>query len=305
MYIKPNVIVSRVDRFWENAAQSPLQIVQLPLFIERGVKVYIKRDDLLHPFVSGNKWRKLKYNLLEAEKLGLKQLVTFGGAYSNHIAAVAAAGQAMGFETLGIIRGDELHVDSNQTLQFASHCGMHLQFVSRTEYRDKERLVNHLGGDWYVLPEGGSNQLAIKGVGEAVVEIQSQLAAPIDYLCTAFGTGGTSAGLLSAAALAKVLVFSSLKIKKSDVETHLAAFVPLQDKKLDIFTDYHFGGYGKETEELNQFIDDFEQETMIPLEQVYTGKMMYGVVDLVQKGYFNPGDVVVVLHSGGLQGKRK
>jgi len=305
MYIKPNVIVSRVDRFWENAAQSPLQIVQLPLFIEREVSVYIKRDDLLHPFVSGNKWRKLKYNLLEAEKLGLKRLVTFGGAYSNHIAAVAAAGQAMGFETLGIIRGDELYADSNQTLQFASHCGMKLQFVTRAAYRNKESLISQFGENSYILPEGGSNQLAMKGVGEALEEIQTQLSVPIDYLCTAFGTGGTSAGLLSAAALSKVLVFSSLKIKKSDIETHLGAFVPLQDKKLDIFTDYHFGGYGKETEELNQFIDDFEQKTTVPLEQVYTGKMMYGVVDLVQKGYFNPGDVVVVLHSGGLQGKRK
>lgn len=297
--------MSRVDRFWENAAQSPLQIVQLPLFTEREVKVYIKRDDLLHPYVSGNKWRKLKYNLIEAENLGFRRLVTFGGAYSNHIAAVAAAGQAMGFETLGIIRGDELRVDSNPTLQFASSCGMNLQFVGRTEYRDKERLVKHLGGDWYVIPEGGSNQLAIKGVGELVREIQFQLAAPIDYLCTAFGTGGTAAGLLSVAESSKVLVFSSLKIKKSDVEMHLASFVPLQDKTLDIFTDYHFGGYGKETEELNQFIDDFEQKTLVPVEQVYTGKMMYGVVDLVQKGYFNPEDVVVVLHSGGLQGKRK
>lgn len=305
MYIKPNVIVSRVDRFWENAAQSPLQIVQLPLFTEHGVRVYMKRDDLLHPFVSGNKWRKLKYNLREAERLGFKRLVTFGGAYSNHIAAVAAAGQAMGFETLGIIRGDELHADSNQTLQFASHSGMHLQFVSRTAYRDKELLISQFGDNSYFLPEGGSNQLAIKGVREVVEEIQSQLAAPVDYFCSAFGTGGTSAGLLSATVSAKVLVFSSLKIKKREVEAHLAAFVPLHNKTWEIFTDYHFGGYGKETEELNQFIDDFELKTTIPLEQVYTGKMMYGVVDLVRKGYFNQGDVVVVLHSGGLQGKRK
>lgn len=297
--------MNRVDRFWENAAQSPLQIVKLPLFAEQGVRVYIKRDDLLHAFVSGNKWRKLKYNLLEAERSGFTRLLTFGGAYSNHIAAVAAAGQANGFDSIGIIRGEELTENSNQTLIYASQCGMKLQFVSREAYRNKLKLTANFGADCYVIPEGGSNALAIKGVEEVMGEIQAQLNEPFDYLCTAFGTGGTASGLISAATDTKVLIFPALKINSAEVLQHVEAFVELQGKKIEVVTDYHFGGYGKETDELTRFIDDFEQKMRIPLEQVYTGKMMYGLVDLIRKGYFRRGDVIVALHTGGLQGKRK
>ncbi|AEI50885.1 1-aminocyclopropane-1-carboxylate deaminase/D-cysteine desulfhydrase [Runella slithyformis] len=297
--------MSRVDRFWENAAQSPLQIVKMPLFAEHGVRVYFKRDDLLHPFVSGNKWRKLKYNLLEAERSGFTRLLTFGGAYSNHIAAVAAAGQATGFKTTGIIRGEELTEVSNKTLQYASQCGMKLQFVTREAYRDKIALAADFGTDCYVIPEGGSNALAVKGVQEVMGELQSQLNASFDYLCTAFGTGGTASGLISAPADTKVLVFPALNIQKAEVLQHIETFVELQGKKIEVLIDYHFGGYGKETEELTRFIADFEQQTLIPLEQVYTGKMMYGLVDLIRKGYFRRGEVIVVLHTGGLQGKRK
>lgn len=297
--------MSRVDRFWKNAAESPLQIVKMPLFAEHGLKVYIKRDDLLHPIVSGNKWRKLKYNLLEAEKSGFARLMTFGGAYSNHIAAVAAAAQATGFETVGIIRGEELDKDSNDTLKYASQCGMELRFVSREAYRDKIRLTSEFGTDCYVIPEGGSNGLAVKGVEEVMGEIQTQMNGLFDYLCTAFGTGGTAAGLISAATNNKVLVFPSLKIQKTEVLRHIETFVDVEDKKVEVLTDYHFGGYGKETDELTRFIADFERQTHIPLEQVYTGKMMYGLVDLVRKGYFRRGEVIVVLHTGGLQGKRK
>lgn len=305
MYIKPEFIVNRVDRFWENAAQSPLQIVKLPLFTEQGVRVYLKRDDLLHPFVSGNKWRKLKYNLLEAEKQGFTRLLTFGGAYSNHIAAVAAAGQATGFGMTGIIRGEELNTNSNATLQYASQCGMKLHFVTREAYRDKQKLAIDFGTDCYVMPEGGSNALAVKGVEEVMGELQTQLSIPFDYLCTSFGTGATAAGLISAAMDTKVLVFPALKIKSADVLRHIEGFVGLQDKKIEVMPEYHFGGYGKETDELNRFIAEFEQQTFIPLEQVYTGKMMYGLVDLVRKGYFRRGEVIVVIHTGGLQGKRK
>lgn len=305
MYRKPNVIVSRVDRFWKNAAQSPLQIVKMPLLDEHGLKLYIKRDDLLHPFVSGNKWRKLKYNLLEAEKSGYTRVLTFGGAYSNHIAAVAAAGQATGFVTVGIIRGDELDKDSNDTLKYASQCGMELRFVSREAYRQKLSLAAEFGTDCYVIPEGGSNALAVKGVEEVIGEIQTQMNGSFDYLCTSFGTGGTASGLISAVTNSKVLIFPALKMQQAEVLRHIEAFIELEDKKIEVLTDYHFGGYGKETDQLTRFIADFEQETLIPLEQVYTGKMMYGIVDLVRKEYFRRGEVIVVLHTGGLQGKRK
>ncbi len=297
--------MSRVDRFWENAAQSPLQIVEWPLFVEHGITVYLKRDDLLHPFVSGNKWRKLKYNLMEAENQGFKRLLTFGGAYSNHIAAVAAAGQATGFETIGVIRGEELHTQSNQTLQFAAQCGMQLKFVSREAYRNKNALFDLHGEGCYKIPEGGSNALAVKGVREVTGEIRAQLSGKMDYLCTPFGTGATAAGLIAAATQEKVLIFPALKMQETSVRNHLEAFVSLEDKKAIVLTDYHFGGYGKETEELTAFISAFEAQMLIPLEQVYTGKMMFGLVDLVRKGYFRKGDVIVALHTGGLQGKRK
>lgn len=299
---KQIVIVSRVAAFWENTAQTPLQIVEDPFFIERGITLYVKRDDLIHPYVSGNKWRKLKYNLLEAEKQEATTLLTFGGAFSNHIAATAAAGQAMGFDTIGIIRGDELQVDSNPTLRFASECGMKLLFVSREAYRNKEELAQKHGVGYYIIPEGGSNILAVKGVAEVVSEIQSQLHTPVDYLCTALGTGGTAAGLLSASKV-KVLVFPSLKIKADEATQMILQHLSVSEVKAEIMTDYHFGGYGKVTKELWQFIKTFENQTHIPLEQVYTGKMMFGIYDLVKKGFFKRGQVIVALHTGGLQGR--
>ena len=301
---KQIVIVSRVAAFWENTAQTPLQIVEDPFFIERGITLYVKRDDLIHPYISGNKWRKLKYNLLEAEKQGATTLLTFGGAFSNHIAATAAAGQAMGFDTIGIIRGDELRADSNPTLRFASEYGMKLLFVSRKEYRDKEALAQLVGEGCYIIPEGGSNALAVKGVAEVVAEIHSQLNSPVDYLCTPLGTGGTAAGLISAFE-AKVLVFPSLKISAEEAKQMILQHLLATEINADILTDYNFGGYGKVKEELWQFIEIVENQTHIPLEQVYTGKMMFGIYDLVRKGFFNRGEVIVALHTGGLQGKTK
>lgn len=300
---KQIVIVGRVAAFWENTVQTPLQIVEDPFFIERGITLYLKRDDLIHPHVSGNKWRKLKYNLFEAEKQGFTTLLTFGGAYSNQIAATAAAGQATGFDTIGIIRGEELQADANPTLRFASQCGMKLLFVSREEYRDRERLVQLFGNGSYIIPEGGSNALAVKGVAEVVTEIQSKLHASIDYLCTALGTGGTAAGLISASE-ANVLVFPSLKIKEDEAKQMILQHLSVSEIKAEIISDYHFGGYGKVKEELEQFIEQFEKQINIPLEQVYTGKMMFGIYDLVLKGFFKRGEVIVALHTGGLQGKQ-
>jgi 1-aminocyclopropane-1-carboxylate deaminase len=299
---KQIVIVSRVAAFWENTVQTPLQIVEDPFFIERGITLYVKRDDLIHPHVSGNKWRKLKYNLFEAEKQGATSLMTFGGAYSNHIAATAAAGQATGFDTIGIIRGEELRIDSSPTLRFATECGMKLLFVSREDYRNKEKLTQLVGEDCYSIPEGGSNALAVQGVAEVVTEIQTQLNLPVDYLCTALGTGGTAAGLLFASE-AKVLVFPSLKIKEDEVKQMIQQHLSVSEIEAEIMTDYHFGGYGKVKEELWQFIEQFENQTNIPLEQVYTGKMMFGIYDLVRKGFFKQGEVIVALHTGGLQGR--
>ncbi|AYQ36256.1 1-aminocyclopropane-1-carboxylate deaminase/D-cysteine desulfhydrase [Runella sp. SP2] len=279
-----------------------MQIVEAPIFVELGLRVYIKRDDLIHAYISGNKWRKLKYNLIEAEKNGFQTLLTFGGAFSNHIAAVAAAGKALDFDTIGIIRGEELSPDSNPTLQFAAKCGMKLHFVNRTLYRDKEQLTQRYGRDAFVIPEGGSNQLAVKGVAEMVEEVKNQLDGKIDYFCTALGTGGTAAGIVSAFE-EEVLVFPSLKISSEEAGQLILTHILQPKGHLKVIDKYHFGGYGKMNDTLLDFIRDFETQTGIPLEQVYTAKMMYGLVELAKEGFFKSGDQIVVLHTGGLQGR--
>ncbi|MFN4146494.1 MAG: 1-aminocyclopropane-1-carboxylate deaminase/D-cysteine desulfhydrase [Runella sp.] len=297
--------MNKIAQFWENTAQTPLQIVDLPIFVEKDIKVYIKRDDMLHPWVSGNKWRKLKYNFIEAYQQGYDTLLTFGGAYSNHVAAVAAAAQATGFESIGIIRGDELSPTSNPTLRFATDCGMQLFFVSREDYRCKEVLAEKYGSNAYILPEGGTNSLAVKGVGEVVAEATSQLGYAPHYWCTPVGTGGTFAGLCSKAeASSKVLGFVVLKNGQYLLKTILPLVGTYQNYEL--FWESHFGGYGKTTTALMEFIEYFEHTTGIAIEQVYTAKMLFQIDELVRQGdYFKRGDTVVVIHTGGLQGKRK
>ncbi|MGB3757174.1 MAG: pyridoxal-phosphate dependent enzyme, partial [Rivularia sp. (in: cyanobacteria)] len=178
---------------------SPLQLIQDELLTQRGIRLFVKRDDLIHPQVSGNKWRKLKYNLQAAKQQQQKRLLTFGGAYSNHIAATAAAGKMFGFETIGVIRG-ELIKPLNPTLHLAQQQGMQLVFVGRKEYRQEKELIatglqDELG-KCYVIPEGGSNTLAVKGCAEIVAEVREQLDGVPDYFCVSSGTGGTAAGLV-------------------------------------------------------------------------------------------------------------
>ncbi len=266
------------------------------------ITLYIKREDLIHPFVSGNKFRKLKYNLLKANEEKKTKLLTFGGAFSNHIAAVAYAGKENNFETIGIIRGEELEsqISENPTLQFAQECGMKFKFVSREEYKIKithlfiEKLKNEYG-DFYLIPEGGANSLAVKGCEEIITEEDSQFS----HICCSIGTGGTISGLINSAHLhQKIIGFPSLKgdflsedIRKFAVKSNW-----------ELVTDYHFGGYGKINEELVHFINDFYQQTKIPLDPIYTGKMMFGIVELIAKGFFSKGAKILAIHTGGLQG---
>ncbi|WP_247234577.1 1-aminocyclopropane-1-carboxylate deaminase/D-cysteine desulfhydrase [Telluribacter sp. SYSU D00476] len=272
-----------------------------------GVRLLIKRDDLIHPVVSGNKWRKLKYNLVRARELGYNTLVTFGGAYSNHLFALAAAGSVADFSTIGIVRGDELTPQSSPTLQYCQEQGMQLHFVSREEYRHKDEgaLVASLLGQHrniFVVPEGGSNELALPGVREMVQEVEAQLIGQPDYFAVAAGTGGTTAGILSA--LAPVLAFSALKgggFLREEINTLVGK--EALTAHLQLITNYHFGGYARYTSELLDFIRGFEQQHQIPLEQVYTGKMLFGLYDLMRKGYFTPGSTLVAVHTGGLQGR--
>ncbi len=268
-----------------------------------GIELFIKREDKLHPIISGNKFRKLKYNLHEANNLGFKTLLTFGGAFSNHIAAVAGAGKEFGFETIGIIRGEELKnkIHNNATLQFAQDNGMQFQFVDRTTYRNKSdknfiKSLQETYGDFYLIPEGGTNEFAIKGCEEILTQDDKST---FNYVCCAIGTGGTISGIINSSTQKQQIIgFSSLKGDfLSDV---IRNFV--QNENWLVNCDYHFGGYGKVSEELIQFLNQFYQQTNIPLDPIYTGKMMFGIFDLIQNGYFPPNSKILAIHTGGLQG---
>jgi 1-aminocyclopropane-1-carboxylate deaminase len=268
----------------------------------KAISVQIKREDLIHPFVSGNKFRKLKYNLLQAKTENYETLLTFGGAFSNHIAAVAFAGKEKGFKTIGIIRGDELagKVAENPTLSFAQNCGMQLEFISREEYRLKSEVsfienLRQKFGSFYLIPEGGTNDLAIKGCQEILTTED----ADFDYICCSIGTGGTISGIInSVLPHQKVLGFPALK--GDFLKEEICNFV--QKENWELLTDYHFGGYGKVNEELIQFINQFYTENQIPLDPIYTGKMVFGVIDLIQKNYFPAESKVLLIHTGGIQG---
>ena len=266
------------------------------------LELFIKREDLIHPLISGNKFRKLKYNLLQAKAENKKTLLTFGGAFSNHIAAVAFAGKEEGFKTIGIIRGDELRdkILENPTLSFAQNCGMQLEFISREEYRLKSEVsflenLKQQFGDFYLIPEGGTNALAIKGCQEILTPEDAEF----DYICCAIGTGGTISGIInSVLPHQKVLGFPALK--GDFLKEEIRSFV--HKENWELITDYHFGGYGKVNEALVQFINAFYAENQIPLDPIYTGKMVFGVIDLIQKNYFPAESKILLIHTGGIQG---
>lgn len=288
------------------ARKSPLIPLNLDGLDKYGVSIFIKRDDLIDPYLSGNKWRKLHLNLAEAIRLNKSTLVTFGGAYSNHIYATAAAGRQFGFKTIGIIRGEEPK-KYGATLRFADECGMQLRFISRSDYREKKMPQDIDQASAYILPEGGTNCLGIKGCERIVTEVKEQIPVDtkIDYWCTSSGTGGTASGIITAlAGNSKTLVFSSLKgdFLKSDIQNLLASCSAKKYKNWELITDYHFGGYAKFKPALIEFINQFKSTSNIPLDPVYTGKMFYGVFDLLEKGFFAKGSTIVLVHTGGLQG---
>lgn len=298
-------LIQQLDTF---AADSPLQELTDPFSSRVPIRLYLKRDDRLHPQMSGNKWRKLKYNLLAARAQDQHALLTFGGAYSNHLYATAAAGRAFGFRTIGVVRGDELASQPrNTTLTFCESCGMHLHFISRADYRRKDEPgfltdLTRRFGPCYILPEGGSNQLALQGTAEIMPEVVGQLGASPDYVACAVGTGSTLAGMAASAPLGtKVLGVGVLTA---------AAGLPLVRTVLTgrpggvwQVVDYALGGYAKTTPDLLAFIQAFERKTGVLLEPVYTGKLLYGLYDLARQGYFSENATVVAVHTGGLQGR--
>lgn len=275
---------------------------QIDLQFPNEITLHIKREDLIHPFISGNKFRKLKYNLLKAKEDKKTKLLTFGGAFSNHIAAVAYSGKKNNFETIGIIRGNELEsqIHENPTLKFAQECGMKFHFVTREEYKNKtantfiEKLKDNFG-DFYLIPEGGANLLAVKGCEEILTLHDMQYS----HLCCSIGTAGTISGLINSSNRnQKIIGFPSLK--GDFLSEDIRKFA--KNTNWELINDYHFGGYGKINEELVSFINDFFHQTKIPLDPIYTGKMMYGILDLIKKGYFPNGSKILAIHTGGLQG---
>jgi len=287
--------------------QSKNQHIVLPELEANNYQLFIKREDQIHPLVSGNKFRKLKYNLKEALDQKKTTLLTFGGAFSNHILATAIAGKSTGFKTIGIIRGDELGVDlektfaSNSTLRNASKHGMQFDFVSRETYRNKTsieftEILQKKYGDFYCIPEGGTNSLAVKGCEEILTKEDSQF----DYICSCVGTGGTISGIINNAKNhQKVLGFPVLK--GDFLENEILKYAKKQEN-WELNNDYHFGGYGKYSDELIHFINRFKSQTDIPLDPIYTGKMMFGVLDMINKKRFPNGSKILIIHSGGIQG---
>ena len=286
----------------------PIQELKDPLITPTGVQIFILRLDLIHPAINGNKYFKLKYNLEEMKRLGQKTLLTFGGAYSNHISATAAAGREYGFDTIGIIRGEELNEKSNPTLKTAASNGMQLHFVSREDYRKRYREEYHEElrkqfDDFYLLPEGGSNLLAVKGCAEILENVKQEF----DFVCLPVGTGATMAGIVSSLKKTQqaigFAVLANAHFLDEDVIKMAKEFSGTAPHNAKIIHDFHFGRYGRTTGELDKFIKRFETENNIPIEPIYTGKMMFGLYDMIKGGYFVRGEKVLVIHTGGLEAK--
>ncbi len=272
----------------------------------RGVRLLAKRDDLISDEVPGNKWRKLKYNLTDASARGASTVLTFGGAFSNHIRATAAAGNLLGLATIGVIRGEE-RLPLNWSLASATARGMHLTYLDRSTYRRKDHpeVVADLRrrfGDFHLIPEGGSNPAGVRGCAEILGEVDENF----DVVCCACGTGGTLAGI--AAALRpgqRAIGFSALKggrfLEQVVVDLQRAAFGrPTDNWRIEC--DFHFGGFAKKSPELQHFIDDFAKRHGILLEPVYVAKMMYGLFDLARCGAIRPDTTVLAVITGPAEG---
>lgn len=278
---------------------SPEQALISSLSEEKGIKIFIKRDDMIHPYISGNKWRKLKYLLIKARDENKDHLVTFGGTWSNHILATAAAAAQFKFKSTAYIRGDKV---DNPILSLCKLFGMNIHFVTRDEYKNKEELFErHHYNDpsSFFINEGGYSIEATRGCEEII----SELTESYDHIFAACGTGATLAGLAKGASKSqpKAHIHGIPVLKGGDsIETAVHNLCP--GVKINLHTDYHFGGYAKTKPELIEFIKSFCKETGILIEPVYTGKLFFAVMDLISKNHFKKGEHILVLHSGGLTG---
>jgi len=278
---------------------SPVEEIKNPLFIKKGIQVFVKRDDMIHPFISGNKWRKLKYTLREAKSQNKDHLVTFGGAYSNHLLATACAGAKFGFQTSGFVRGEEV---KNETLTLCRLFGMRLIFIDRDSYKHKKSLFEeHFQNNnkAYFIDEGGAGALAIKGCAELIDELPEVY----DHIFCAAGTGTTASGIIkgimesSIPTITHVIpVLKGAELLKTEIEENSGS------NSFEFHAGYHFGGYAKTDDQLLTFIKDFCSTSGILIEPVYTGKMFFSLFDLISKDHFNQGSKILAIHTGGLSG---
>ena len=302
------------DEFLTRAAKVPLQVIDWDLAKQKNVEVLMRRDDLIDEYLSGNKFYKLFYNLHAAKEAGHKKILSFGGAYSNHLYALAAAGRDFGFQTVGVIRGERPAVLS-ATLQDAENFGMQLQFITRTEYREKNSAelksqLESFHGDFYSIPEGGANDDGVRGTQVIGSSLRQQLNLDYTAVCVACGTGNTLAGIalglgINAVSSAKAIGFSVLK-GEGDLGRHIRTKTHTYElNNWRLISGYHAGGYGKKLPPaLIDFNRDFEQQTNVKLDPVYTLKMCWGVSQLLEQNYFPRGSSLVLIHTGGLQGRR-
>jgi 1-aminocyclopropane-1-carboxylate deaminase len=286
---------------------SPVQELIWKPALQSGICLLVKRDDLIHPWISGNKWRKLKYNIKHVLGHNIPGIVTFGGAYSNHIHATAGAANLMGIRSVGIIRGDGYDPE-NHTLRFCREKGMELHFVNRTDYREKDQSAPILDiimqyQDYYLIPEGGTNELAVRGAMEIFTEYLGQGGVTPDFVVLAGGTGGTAAGVLkSLPSKSKLIVFAALK--SDHLISEILKMAGAQRAHQLIYkSDNTFGGYAKWNKELLLFTDHFESETGVPVDPVYNAKVMFGLESMIKNYEIPQGSVVLWIHTGGIQGK--
>lgn len=279
-----------------------------PLLKKAGITVFVKREDLNHPHISGNKWWKLKYNLEAAILTGHDTLLTFGGAYSNHIYATAAAANELNLKSIGVIRGEEIH-PLNNTLRFATEKGMQLLFVSRSEYRNRSLPQFLLDlrsrfGPFYFIPEGGTNLLAVKGCAEFAEKELADF--PCEYVFLPVGTGGTMAGLICGLKDLKhirgVTVLKEGTFLKDDIQKLVTDFSGKSFDQWSLLTNYHLGGYAKTTPSLISFMKEMSHVYDLPLDHVYTAKSLWAIFREVDSGAFARGTRILALHTGGLQG---
>ncbi|MDC0623241.1 pyridoxal-phosphate dependent enzyme [Flavobacteriaceae bacterium] len=267
-----------------------------------GLQLFLKREDKIHNIISGNKYRKLKFNLINAKELGFKGLLTFGGACSNHIPAVAYAAKKNGFKSLGFIRGEEIvnNYLENPTLKYSHDLGMKFKFLSRSNYKLKTneyflRKLKKKFKDYYLIPEGGTNALGVLGCQEILNDSDKEF----DYICCSVGTGGTICGLINSSnENQKIIGFSS--INKNYLLNDITKFVTNENWML--IDEFSFGGYGKVNNELIEFMNNFRLKYGILLDPIYTSKLVYGVLNLITNNFFKPNSKILMIHTGGHQG---